>query len=70
MVEVSLIPDGDNHTGFRWTGKAPDEALISAGSLCTISIAVDQRPPISYVLPWVREKLLGDVKHEIGVEDK
>lgn len=69
-VEACLIPDDSNQTGFRWTGKAPEEALISAGTICTVAIAVEQRPPISYVLPWVREKLLGDVKREVGSTGK
>lgn len=70
MVEICLIPDAENSTGFRWTGKAPEGVRISAGTICQVAIAIEQRPPITYVLPWMREKLLGDVKREVGSAGK
>lgn len=64
-LDVSLIPDAGNPTGYRWTGKAPAGFLVSAGTLCRVAVAIEQRPPISYVLPWMREVLLGEVAREI-----
>lgn len=66
MVDISLIPDAENATGFRWTGQAPAGVQISAGTICQVAVVVEQRSPISYVLPWVREKLLGEAKWEVG----
>ena len=65
-LEASLIPDDGNPTGYRWTGAAPEGVRVSAGTLCTVAVVVESRPPLSYVLPWMREKWLGDVKREAG----
>jgi HlyD family secretion protein len=60
MVEIALHPDDRNPTGYRWTGKAPANAYISAGSICSVSFITEERQPLSYVMPWIREKLLGE----------
>ena len=65
-LEVRLIPDAQNPTGYRWTGKAPEGVFVSAGTLCTVAVIVEQRPPLSYVLPWMKKNWLGDVPHEVG----
>ncbi len=65
-LEVRLFPDAQNPTGYRWTGKAPQDVSITAGTLCTVSVIVEQRPPLSYVLPWMKKNWLGDVPHEVG----
>jgi HlyD family secretion protein len=65
-IEVELIPDAQNTTGVRWTGREPRDLKISAGTICQVSVAVEQRTPVSYVLPWIRQHLLGDVKRDIG----
>ena len=64
-LEVSLIPDAENPTGYRWTGQAPEGVWVTAGTLCSVSIVIEQRPPLSYVLPWMRKSLLGDVPNEV-----
>ncbi len=65
-LEVRLIPDTQNPTGYRWTGKAPEGVLISAGTLCHVEVIVEQRSPLSYVLPWIRKNWLGEEAHEVG----
>lgn len=58
-VNVRLVSAPENPTGWRWTGKPPENVTLTAGTLCTVSFITEQRTPISYVMPWVREKLLG-----------
>lgn len=58
-VRVELVPDPTNPTGFKWTGKAPDEVVMGPGRLCTIQVIVEERAPISYVLPYIRKTVLG-----------
>ena len=65
-LEVRLIPDAGNPTGYQWTGKAPEGVRISAGTLCHVAVVVEQRAPLSYVLPWIRKTWLGEVPHEMG----
>lgn len=65
-LEVRLIPDAGNPTGYQWTGKAPEGVRISAGTLCHVAVVVEQRAPLSYVLPWIRKTWLGEVPHGMG----
>jgi len=58
-VQVSLKFAPENPGQPRWTGKPPENAALSAGTTCTASFITDQRAPISYVMPWLREKFLG-----------
>lgn len=60
MVEVELVSNPYNPTGYEWTGRAPDNVFITAGSICAVSFITEQRQPLSYVMPWLREKLLGE----------
>ena len=65
-LEVRLIPDAGNPSGYQWTGKAPEGVRISAGTLCHVAVVVEQRAPLSYVLPWIRKTWLGEVPHGMG----
>ncbi len=58
-VRVRLVSDLANPSGVQWTGKVPENVDISAGRLCTIQVTVEQRAPISYVLPYIRKTLMG-----------
>jgi HlyD family secretion protein len=58
-VRVRLAASPDNQAGWSWTGKAPEDPRLSPGTLCTVFFITEQRAPITYVMPWVREKLLG-----------
>ena len=65
-LEVRLIPDAGHPSGYQWTGKAPEGVRISAGTLCHVAVVVEQRAPLSYVLPWIRKTWLGEVPHGMG----
>jgi HlyD family secretion protein len=58
-IKVKLVSAPENPGGVRWTGRPPANASLSSGTLCTASFITEQRAPISYVMPWVREKFLG-----------
>ncbi len=58
-VRVRLAADPDNQAGWSWTGKAPEDPRLGPGTFCTVFFITEQRAPITYVMPWVREKLLG-----------
>jgi HlyD family secretion protein len=65
-VRVRLISDPANPAGVQWTGKIPENVDISAGRLCTIKVTVEQRAPISYVLPYIRKTLMGYTEPELN----
>jgi hypothetical protein len=52
--------------GVQWTGKISENVDISAGRLCTIKVTVEQRAPISYVLPYIRKTLMGYTEPELN----
>lgn len=58
-VLVELIPDSGNSTGVKWTCTPPANAKLTIGTPCNVSVVVERRPPITYVVPWLKEKLLG-----------
>lgn len=58
-VLVEFIPDPTNSTGVKWTCTPPKDMKLTPGAPCNASVVVERRPPITYVVPWLKEKLLG-----------
>ncbi|VTR99737.1 NHLP bacteriocin system secretion protein [Tuwongella immobilis] len=60
MIEVEItLNRADSPSGYEWTSQGPDESF-SAGTTARVRIAVEERSPLSYVLPGVRRWLDGD----------
>lgn len=57
-VEVELERAPDSRSGFRWTSKDP-EKKFSAGTTTTVRITIEQRAPITYLLPILRTWFTG-----------
>lgn len=57
-VEVELDRDSDSFSGFKWTSKGP-EIGFTAGTTTAVSITIEQRTPITYLLPILRKWFLG-----------
>lgn len=55
MVRVTLHPDADSISGYRWTSRRGDALPISSGIPTTAEIVTELRRPISMVLPALRE---------------
>lgn len=58
-VEIDLEKDPSSHSGFRWTSKDP-EKKFSAGTTTTVRVTIEQRSPITYLLPILRTWLKGE----------
>jgi HlyD family secretion protein len=58
-VEVDLERDPSSLSGFHWTSKDP-EKKFSAGTTTTVRITIEQRAPITYLLPILRTWLKGE----------
>ncbi len=65
-VRIRLVADPKDPTGIKWTGKVPERIHITTGRLCSIQVIVEQRAPVSYILPYVRKTLLGYTETHIG----
>ena len=65
-VRIRLVANPKDPAGIKWTGKVPERIHITTGRLCTIQVIVEQRAPVSYVLPYVRKTLLGYTEPHIG----
>lgn len=61
MVHVRVRPLSAPNTpsGWRWTGAHPENLTLPPGTLCTVFFITEQRAPITYVMPWIREKFVG-----------
>ena len=56
---AELIPDDNpnNVSGYKWTSAVGPPKSITSGSFCTYQIVVEQKRPISYVIPLVKKTL-------------
>ena len=53
LVTVALERDAEG--SLRWSGSDGPGVAVTAGSLATAAVAVRERPPISFVLPALRQ---------------
>lgn len=57
MCKLSLSFDENNISGFAWTSGEGPPFKITNGNICNISVVVERRRPITYVMPFLREWL-------------
>ena len=58
-IFVSPIPSADTYSGYKWTSSGGPEQTIHPRTMASGSILVDEQPPISLVIPWLKEHILG-----------
>ncbi len=57
-VVVRLHRDSATSTGFEWTsGTGPEDILINAGTTAEVRVTIEQRAPITLVLPFLKSLL-------------
>jgi HlyD family secretion protein len=56
-LRVEILASDKTQSGFQWTSPAGPPGAVQAGTLCQAQITVRERPPISLVIPLLREKL-------------
>ena len=54
---VALAHDAGTVSGFAWTSRRGPQVSITPGTLASVEIEVSRAPPISLVVPWLKEKL-------------
>lgn len=59
-IEVELEKDAHTFSGFRWSSNTGPQVSVESGTLCEVSVVVDEQRPISLVIPALRRLLLGE----------
>jgi HlyD family secretion protein len=54
-IETDLKRDPNHVTGYQWTSSTEMSETITNGTTATIEIMIEERSPISFVLPFLRE---------------
>ena len=57
LIEVSttLQRDPNTHSGYDWGGGSGPKITLSAGTTTSVRVLVEERQPISYVIPILRD---------------
>jgi HlyD family secretion protein len=59
-VRLKLDKHPSSPSGYRWTSGEGPEIQIYSGTLTNAMICVEQRRPITYLVPFLKKHLLGD----------
>ena len=54
---IALTPDATTTSGFAWTSAKGAEVEITAGTVARVEIEVERQPPITLVIPLIKEGL-------------
>ena len=55
VARITLIPDADTISGYRWSSSKGAALALSAGTLASAEITVAEQAPITMVVPLLRE---------------
>ena len=55
-VVVELEENPDTVSGYRWSSGAGYPKRIGLSTLATVAVGIDERRPLSFVLPWLKKK--------------
>lgn len=56
-VRADLLPMSETPSGFEWSSSMGPPFKIASGTRVTVSVVVDRRAPITYILPIIRSTL-------------
>lgn len=56
-VVAGLTPDKSTPSGYKWSSSSGPPNQIYSGTLCSASVVVENRRPVSYVLPIFKKAL-------------
>ncbi|QSV54992.1 MAG: NHLP bacteriocin system secretion protein [Dolichospermum sp. UKL201] len=55
QVNAELIVDPNNISGYKWSSSKGPESKITSGTTASVRVTVEERAPITFVLPILRE---------------
>lgn len=56
-VSVALLKDPDTRSGYRWSSRSGADVELSSGTLVTGTVVIENKRPISLVVPMLRQSL-------------
>ena len=56
-VGIEMETDAATPSGFRWSTSRGYPVRLTAGTEISVEVVVEERRPISYVIPWLRRQL-------------
>ncbi|MGI4847649.1 MAG: NHLP bacteriocin system secretion protein [Janthinobacterium lividum] len=56
-VQVTLLPDPATRSGYRWSSRSGAQVELSSGTLVTGTVVIENRRPVSLVVPMLRQGL-------------
>ncbi len=56
-ARAKLVNDSTTVSGLKWSSKDGSPFKITAGVLCSSQIYTSTKPPLSFVVPWIKNKL-------------
>jgi HlyD family secretion protein len=56
-VNTKLITDANTVSGYKWSSSKGPESKITPGTTTSVRITVEDRPPITFVMPFLRDLL-------------
>ena len=54
-VIAQLIPESRNVSGYKWSSSKGPDTKLTAGTTTALRVTVEQRAPITFLLPFLRE---------------
>jgi HlyD family secretion protein len=52
---VELVGESGNASGYRWSSSKGPDSKLTAGTTASVRITVEERAPITFLLPFLRE---------------
>jgi HlyD family secretion protein len=59
-IRIDLISDPNTISGYKWTSKKGPNVGLHSGTYCSATVWLDEVPPISFVIPWLKKIILGE----------
>jgi HlyD family secretion protein len=54
-VWVELQVELGNESGYRWSSSKGPDSKLTAGTTASVRVIVEERAPITFLLPFLRE---------------
>lgn len=58
-VTVSLMPDIENYSGYKWSSSKGPRQKIGAGYMCSATVTTSRKRPVDLIVPALKKKLWG-----------
>ncbi len=53
-VHVRLEPDAKAPSGFAWSSPKSPDVKLSSGTICSVEVVTESKPPLALLLPWFK----------------